>query len=323
MFEEITANLEEPMSDQQRERYCFSLITPFGEYSSTINPKWLIKQTQESIKIKQGRGEDEDIDYLERQIERAKRKAEKYLDLAFKCGLERDKVGSVFFEFAQIVNEYGILLDAAFVVHGLDLKRLQDKCGVWIRHFTIDELRVLDICYYIGSEALAEEYLSRLPQEQPEPQQEQGNGLQEQQPGTQQERQQQPSNSGEVVLPDVLNTPKTRAVFDEAISRGWMQPNGKGGYSWLGLKDADGEELRGKGQQFVYMIGKMYGYKKGYSGNDGNDIPCKAIEKLFEESDIYSKLIKCWEAKKPQHWREAIDTMIAAALQKMTASTSN
>ena len=172
LFDVITANLEEPMSEQHRKRYCFSLITPFGEYSSTTNPKWLIDKTKESIIIEQGRGGD--ISYLEKQIDNANRRADKYKDLAFSIGkLKRNKVESVFFELAQKVYEYGILLDAAFTMHGLDLKRLQEKCGVWVKHFTIDELRALDISYYIGSEALAEEYLSRLPQEQPEPQQDQ------------------------------------------------------------------------------------------------------------------------------------------------------
>lgn len=135
----------------------------------------------------------------------------------------------------------------------------------------------------------------------------------------QQKDQQQKPQNGEVVLPDVLNTQKTQVIFDEAIIRGWMQPNGMGGYKWLGLKDWK----RGKQQQFVYMIGQMYGYKKGDSGNDGNNIPCKALEKLFGIGGIYSLLIKCWQVNKPQPWRQAIDEMIATALQKITASTSN
>lgn len=151
----------------------------------------------------------------------------------------------------------------------------------------------------------------------PEPQQEREDSPQEQ-PEPQQVCQQHPLQNGEVLLPDVLNIQKTKAVFDEAIKRGWMKPNGKGGYEWLGLKDWD----RGKQQQLVYMIGQMYGYKKGYSGNDGNNIPCKPLEKLFGISGIYSLLIKCWQVSKPQPWREAIDDMIATALQKTTASTS-
>ena len=170
LFEEITANLEEPMSDQQRERFCFSLITPFGEYSSTINPKWLIGKMQESIDSWQG---DESAKYkieiYKKQIEKANKKEDKYLDIIKPT--QRGEVADVLCEFAQIVYEYGILLDAAFVIHGLDLKRLQDKCGVWIKQDWQHELRVLDIGHYVGSEALAEEYLSRLPQEQPEPQQ--------------------------------------------------------------------------------------------------------------------------------------------------------
>ncbi len=313
LFDEITANLEEPMSEQQRERYCFSLITPFGEYSKTLHPKWIIGKSQESINYRQRIGGD--VSYLERQIEKSNRRADKYKDLAFSIGKqEGNEDESVFFEFAQIVCvEYANILDAAFVMFGLDLKQLQDKCCVWIKQDWQHELRVLDVGHYVGSEALAEEYLSRLPQEQPEPQQEQKAAAQDYNIEPQQGEQ------TTVVLPDVLNTQKTRAVFDEAISRGWMKENGKGDYEWLGLKDWK----RGRQQQFVYMVGQMYGYKKSDSGNEGNSIPCKPLEKLFGISGIYSLLIKCWEASKPQPWRQAIDDMITAALLKIIVSTPN
>lgn len=151
-------------------------------------------------------------------------------------------------------------------------------------------------------------------EQQPEPQQETDDS-----PKEQQECQQHQTPNDEVVLPDVLNTQKTKAVFDEAIARGWMQPNCKGGYKWLGLKNWK----RGQQQQCVYMFGQMYGYHKCDSGNDGCNLPSGPLGELFGINGVYSLLIKCHHAAKPQPWREAIDEMIATALQKMTASTSN
>lgn len=119
---------------------------------------------------------------------------------------------------------------------------------------------------------------------------------------------------GGVLLSDVLNTDRVKSIFEGAYNKGWMEVDG-GKYRWIGLKDKNGEVIRGKGQQFVYMIGEIFGYKKGCSGNDGNNIPCKAIEELFGVSDIYSKLIKCWEANKPQAWRKPIDEMIKKATE--------
>lgn len=192
-----------------------------------------------------------------------------------------------------------------------DVKACLEEMALWANDMVQDVCSMLDeVCKFVGYTPEPQQRKQERQQKQQKPKQ----GEQEQQ-GCQQ---QHPQN-GEVFLPDVLNTQKTKAVFDEAITRGWMQPNGKGGYEWLGLKDYG----RGKQQQFVYMIGQMYGYKKSDSGNEGNNIPCKPLEKLFWISGIYSLLIKCWQVSKPQPWREAIDDMIATALQKTTASTSN
>ena len=177
LFEEIIANLEEPMSEQQRERYCFSLITPFEAFSNTLYPKWLISKSQESIDRLQGvDGADKMVSIFEKQIEEANRRAKEYWSLGYSInGLTAtDEAKSVFFELAQIITSYGNMLDAAFVLNGLDLKHLQEMCSVWVKQFIGGDcaipVRALQIKYYIGSEALAEEYLRRLLQEQPEPQ---------------------------------------------------------------------------------------------------------------------------------------------------------
>lgn len=107
-----------------------------------------------------------------------------------------------------------------------------------------------------------------------------------------------------VVLPEVLDTKRVKQIFGGAIAKGWMQPNGNNGYKWIGFGN------RGQGQQLVYMCGQIFGYHKGISGNDGANIPSKELERLFGISGLYSKLIKCWEAAKPQTWRIPIDKMI-------------
>lgn len=175
MFEEVTANLEEPMSEQQRESYCFSLLTPFEAYSNTLYPKVLITKSQESLNKLQGLdGADKLISIFENQINDANERANKYLGLGFDAdAIETgDEAKSIFFELAQIVVWYGNMLDAAFVMHGLDLKRLQERCGVWLKQYrggeAEREIRANEIRGLIGSLTLAEEYISRL---EPEPQQ--------------------------------------------------------------------------------------------------------------------------------------------------------
>lgn len=114
----------------------------------------------------------------------------------------------------------------------------------------------------------------------------------------------QPEETNNVILPDVLNSKRVKDIFSGAIDRGWMQPNEKGGYNWIGFGNK-----RGRVQQCVYMCGQIFGYRKGNSGNDGANIPSKELEKLFGIDGLYSRLIKCWEAK-PQVWRIPIDEMI-------------
>ena len=123
--------------------------------------------------------------------------------------------------------------------------------------------------------------------------------------------QDQQKKSDGVDLPEVLSTKRVMAVFGGAIEKGWMRPNGKGGYEWIGFG-----AKRGRVQQCVYMCGQIFGYVKGKSGNDGANIPNRELEKLFGISGLYSRLIKCMEAK-PQIWRKPIDEM----MENITAST--
>ena len=135
IWEEITTNLHEPMSDQQRERYCYSLITPFEAYNNNYRTF-----TGEELST---------------------------LDEIEKCLLE----------LQTIISQYANMLDGAFVMFGLDLKQLQKKCGMELKRYwggdVAMSMRAFDISKYVGTMTLAQEYLSRLPgpEEQPEPQQ--------------------------------------------------------------------------------------------------------------------------------------------------------
>ena len=170
LYEEIAANLEEPMSEQQRERYCFKLLTPFKEFSSVLYPYWEIGQDREYLETVQGVSDyEERVKRIEKQIAAAQARADRWFDKCFGAnGIKAtDEVEAVCFELAQLIKGYGIVLDAAFVVNGIDLKRMQERCGVWIISFP-RLCRAWEIGEFIGSEALALEYLNKLHQEQPQ-----------------------------------------------------------------------------------------------------------------------------------------------------------
>lgn len=175
LFNEIAANLEEPMSEQQRERYCFSLLTPFGAYSDTLYPKVLISKSQENIDKLQGLdGADKLISIFENQIIDANERANKYFGLAYDADALKtdDEAKLIFFDLAQIIKGYGNMLDAAFVMYGLDLKRLQERCGVWLKQYRGGEaesnIRASQIKEFVGSLTLAEEYIKRLDKQEPQ-----------------------------------------------------------------------------------------------------------------------------------------------------------
>lgn len=165
LFEEITGNLEEPMSEQQRERYCFSLITPFKEYSCVLFPVWEIAKYKESLARAKNEGKENLAELYTNLIAAAEARAERYKKMAFTGKYKPvDEAEKVYRKLAQRISDYGRILDAAFVLSGLDLKRLQDRCAVYINDFSIPD-RAKQIGEIIGSEALALEYLNKLPKE--------------------------------------------------------------------------------------------------------------------------------------------------------------
>ena len=249
MFDEIMANLDEPMNEQQRERYCFSLITPFEPYSRTLCPDVLLRKSQDSIKSLQGvDGAERMIAMFQQQIEDAQNKAQRYFDMAFTAEAlaTKDVIECAFRDLAWQIGDYANMLDAAFVLHGLDLKELQNRCGVWIKQFiggnAENQHRASQIAPYIGSVTLAEEYLNKL-----EPQQEQPDNEQEQQPEPQQGEQEKTTMpEEEQEIPTIQNTDKERLVFGNALQKQYMILK-DGCYKWNLSKSL-----------LAYMCGRLY-----------------------------------------------------------------
>ncbi len=277
LFNEITATLNEPMSDSQRERYCFSLITPFEACSNALYPKVLISKSQESIDKLQGLdGADKLISIFENQIIDAKERANKYFGLGFDAdGIETgDEAKSIFFELAHIIVWYGNMLDAAFVMYGLDLKRLQKRCGVYIKQFVGGSIeldkRAMQISGYVGSITLAKEYLQALqPTEKDE--------AKEPQQG-EQRPQEQPKD-----IPTLMHIDRERLVFGSAIEKGFMYEN-NGKYHWNMAKNL-----------LAYMCGKLYcgdrvmEDKNTYNlklKKTGRRLQANALKELFEGFDV-------------------------------------
>lgn len=289
MFEEITTNLDEPMSEKQRERYCFSLITPFEAFSRVTSPKMVIEWSRESISKLQGlEGAETMIKMCEQQIKEAEEKEQRYFDMAFTAEAlaTTDEIKCAYRDLAWKINQYANMLDGAFLMYGLDLKRLQNMCGVWVKQDWFN--RAFKVSCYVGSERLAEEYIKRLPQEpQKEPQdsdnsntlivvpRELQQAAQGQQIGNSEPQQQKTLQD---LLPEQLKTDEALKIFQRAIDANLIE------------KTATGLKWQLSNALLAYLCGIVYcgdtkqwdGYNKEYIVKRGSTFfPDKALSELF------------------------------------------
>ena len=114
--------------------------------------------------------------------------------------------------------------------------------------------------------------------------------------------------SGGITLPMELDTDRARAAFAEAIARGWMV-EASNGYEWRGV---DGRGGWGKWAQLAYFCGRVYGYKHGTNGNEGEHIHYQALEKLFSAKEMHKAMRQAFDRKRRQPWRRIIDAIIEA-----------
>lgn len=316
LMEEIESNLKEYTTDDEKERYVFSLLKCFGRAgcncSVVFAPAGEINQLDYKVASWEKYKEtcpEQDIQVCERMINHCKEQkewiAQSFVDFetiglsAFST--ESNTPGYWLGFFQDLVRVFGTRLDALLLENGMDLMRIQKDSGLYVQMMRDVSL----LAEYLGSETLAQRYIGKIGTDEPqtpstdEPQTPLNEGEQEKQ-------------SGDVVLSNMLNTKRAQQVFKGAVDKGWMQPNGRGGYTWIGIGG------KGKWTQLAFMCGEIYGYKKGVNcRNDGNNIPFKDLEELFGITGLNDKLTKCWEAKS-QAWRTPILEMI----EESTGSTS-
>ncbi len=105
------------------------------------------------------------------------------------------------------------------------------------------------------------------------------------------------------ILPERLKTDKTLKIFQRAIDAGMMEKTATG-LKWLQIGIAGGKT------QLAYFCGKLCGYENGgYKGNVGDSVSYEVFEKLFNVTRLDRALAQCYEAGKPQWWREKIDAL--------------
>ncbi|GHT74849.1 hypothetical protein AGMMS50262_08610 [Bacteroidia bacterium] len=177
LINEISENISECTTIQDKERYIHSLIVPFHELSELLYPhlapKSRLDKYLEELKNDKKLWEQADEDYKEeahKQLDAIewfeKNEVEKQSRLEMISDRFRqimreptDDVEKSFSDFCRISFTFANLLDALCLTKRIDLIELQKECGTYLKtHRTIT-----DVDFYIGSLELTQKYIDELP----------------------------------------------------------------------------------------------------------------------------------------------------------------
>lgn len=207
LMDEIANNLDECKNDMQRDRYIFSLLKPFKEYSDKFNPISEIRQLKGEVRDIEGikdferdlamwesmqpdealynvSGEQSGtpkeqaaackkfIEEYKYRIERANYVADKFRELLGSSKSERwlqdGTVENCMSTLIHYVFKFGKRLDALLLERGINLLWYQNECGIYL--FTHRDITA--IWDYIGSYELARKYIDEALPKYPQPQSE-------------------------------------------------------------------------------------------------------------------------------------------------------
>ncbi|MFR9627455.1 MAG: hypothetical protein SNJ31_06890 [Rikenellaceae bacterium] len=192
LINEIKLNLDECTTDAEKERYIFSLLIPFKEYSDAFHSTALIKNLEKAISKaehdkllwqnvpetevlydtagkpsasskKQVEACDYFIERYKKDIERYRYISTQFINLTCRCDenakwMKEGTVESCLHAFVHVVHCFANHLDALLLYYCIDLMELQIKCGVYLKPYRL----ITDIDMYVGSPELTEKYINDL-----------------------------------------------------------------------------------------------------------------------------------------------------------------
>lgn len=304
LLDEISTNIDR-LNGKEQERYIYSLLKPFKEYSDNLNPIEVIKQlrgevdgimgikdTQKDLKMWENMTQDEQlynvngepcgtvqeeveackhfIEEYKYRIERAEYKADKYREIANSITDIKEKtVEHCFDNLLQVVYMYATRLDALLLEKGINLMWYQKESGIYI--LTRRDITLLQ--EYCGSYKLARKYIDEaLPQTEP----------------------QQITKIG-VKNNSLSKLTKAEVKYYGKAVKSGMAEKTEDGYKW--------KYNNGSKASLAYFLNKIF-------NPDGTgQIPFKKLDVLWDVSRLDSALDKAINAKNPQQWRTDIDKL--------------
>lgn len=305
LIDEIGNNLN-GLNAKECERYIYSLLTPFKEYSDNIHPYEVIKElkgnvvgimgikdNERDLKIWESMPQDEQLYDINGQpsgtpreqveackhfikeykyrIERAEYKSKKYYEIV-NCINEESTVEKYFELLFSVVCQYATRLDALLLERGINLMWYQEQSGIYIlTHRDITQLE-----WYLGSYKLARMYIEEaIPKTET------------------------PQNLDKEISKNDLPSRLTKdeaLYYNKAIEKGFAKENDNG-YKWLYNK--------GSKASLAYFLYKIF------SPNGMGQIPFKRLDMLWGVKRLDSALTQTLNAKHTQQWRTQIDSLFA------------
>ncbi|MDD4822142.1 MAG: hypothetical protein PHI48_06250 [Bacteroidales bacterium] len=293
LMDEIAGNLDECQNDMQRERYVFSLLKPFKEYSDKFHPISEIKKLKGEVKGIVGiKDTEQDLgywnsilpnepaaackEYIEEckyRIERTNFVANRYRELLGSSNTERWLQDGTVENCMSTLRHYLFMfarrLDALLLERGINLLWYQNECGIYL----YEDRCISHVMDYIGSYELASKYIEEALPKYPESQSE-----------------------NDMILPSELDTEKARKYFTKAIEAGYIKRNNSG-YKW--------EYGGNKGQvRLGYFCSKVY---------DTQPRPINKLETTFGVKKLSASITSAsYDAKTAsvKQWKKEINDTI-------------
>lgn len=304
LMDDIEANLNDSLTDAQRERYLFSLLKPFGEspvgcglarvyepFAEVADHKERIAKYEKEKAFWQSMPEDEQlqdvngkpsgtpkgqIEAIDWFIEESKEQIEWVwhvhnefcrLTGGFEDGAKWMQKGTVehcLSKFRDVELIFANRLDALLLTYGIDLLRLQRESGLYLK----GHRTITDIDCYIGSRELAKRYIDAL-QDEPQPEQA-TTDTQSLNPEPQQMELKD-------LLPEKLKADEAVKVFQRAIDAQLVT------YSPEGLKWKDTKQLLA---YYATKVSEKFVLTNKLDKDGNNTTAWKPFEALFRERDL-------------------------------------
>lgn len=187
LIDEIESNLRECLSKEEKERYIFSLLKPFSEIAKVYCPVAEINRIKEEItKLEKDRklwaaiyAEQIQYEDITTESDNSKGQIDACNSLIKKSNEQIERLNYINRQFCKITNQqenepgtveyclsmfldvqvmFSNKLDALLLMHGIDLIKLQEKCGIYLKSHRL----ITDVDFYIGSLELAQKYINEL-----------------------------------------------------------------------------------------------------------------------------------------------------------------